>query len=279
VIQSGNHPVQKKLYQIIFESDTRAGWLFDVALIFAIILSVILVCLESVKWISADFFQILHFAEWTITVLFTLEYILRLICVAQKKYYAFSFFGIVDLLSLLPTYLNYFFVGTHYLVVVRVLRLLRIFRILKLTRYVGEANVLLNALKASLPKITVFLFTVSISVIVVGSLMHLIEGPENGFDNIPRSIYWAIVTITTVGFGDITPQTPLGQVCASVLMILGYGIIAVPTGIVTVELTAARFGTKNATTCDACGHGNHQPDALFCRVCGKGMLMRNLRGD
>ena len=227
---------RQRLYIIIFESDTPAGRAFDLALIFFILLSVVLVMLDSIPGIHSDIGVWLLAGEWLITILFTLEYLLRLLVARQPGRYAGSFYGVVDLLSILPTYLGIFFPGMHFLTTVRILRILRIFRILKLVPFLGEGNNLWLALKRSRHKIIVFLTTVLTVVIIVGSLMYLIEGAESGFTSIPQSIYWAIVTMTTVGYGDIAPTTPLGQIVASLLMIVGYGIIAVPTGIVTSEM-------------------------------------------
>lgn len=250
---------QQRAYRIVFESDTVAGWAFDLGLLALIVLSVLVVSLETVQAYARQFGPWFHILEWTITVAFTLEYGLRLIIVNQPRKYAFSFFGVVDFLSIVPAYLSLVVSGSQYLSVVRALRLLRVFRILKLTNFVEEGSVLARALLASRHKIAVFLFTVVNAVIVIGALMYLVEGPEHGFTSIPVSIYWAIVTLTTVGYGDIAPQTQLGQVIACVVMILGYGIIAVPTGIVTVELSQYGREEKAAQArlqgrcCQACG--------------------------
>lgn len=247
-----NTTLRQRLFTIIFESDTRAGRAFDLALIFFILLSVVLVMLDSVPGIHDQFGSWLLVGEWLITTLFTLEYLLRLMVARRPGRYAGSFYGIVDLLSILPTYLGIFFPGMHFLTTVRILRVLRLFRILKMVQFMGEGNNLWQALKRSRHKITVFLTTVMTVVVVVGSLMYLIEGSDGGFTSIPKSIYWAIVTMTTVGYGDIAPRTPLGQIVASLLMIVGYGIIAVPTGIVTSEMMRP---TKPATgdVCPCCG--------------------------
>lgn len=229
-------PLRERIYKIIFEAETPAGRGFDLALIFFILLSVVLVMLDSIPGIHDVIGVWLLAGEWLITVLFTVEYLLRLSVARRPGRYAGSFYGVVDLLSILPTYLGIFFPGMHFLTTVRILRILRIFRILKLVQFLGEGNNLWLALKRSRHKIIVFLTTVMTVVIVVGSLMYLIEGAESGFTSIPQSIYWAIVTMTTVGYGDIAPTTPLGQIVASLLMIVGYGIIAVPTGIVTSEM-------------------------------------------
>ena len=230
---------RRETYRVIFGHDTRAGRAFDVALILAIIASVLAIMLESVASIRAVHGPLLHSLEWGFTVAFTVEYAFRLWCVDRPARYARSFLGMVDLLAILPTYLTVLLPGGQVLTVVRILRVLRVFRILKLAQYTGEARVLSRALRAARYKITVFVFTVLTIVVIVGSLMYLIEGPVHGFTSIPAGVYWAVVTLTTVGFGDITPQTPWGQALATVVMIMGYGIIAVPTGIVTVEMSQA----------------------------------------
>lgn len=233
------HELKKKLFIIIFGSDTPAGRAFDVGLLITILLSMLAVSLESVQFIKEEYGTAIRVFEWIITILFTIEYILRIYCTPRRMRYVLSFYGIVDLLSILPTYLSIFIGGSHYVTVVRGLRLLRVFRVLKLTHFLGEAYVLREALKRSMVKITVFLGTVLVLVFIIGAIMYLVEGPGNGFTSIPISIYWAIVTLTTVGYGDITPQTVIGQIISSLVMILGYGIIAVPTGIVSVELSKA----------------------------------------
>ncbi|MCH8961110.1 MAG: ion transporter, partial [Bacteroidetes bacterium] len=230
------------LYIIIFESDTPPGKAFDVALILTIFASVAAVMLESVSAIGSRYGAILYASEWVFTILFTIEYILRLICVGRPLRYARSFFGIVDLLAVIPTYFSVLFPGAQFLLVIRLLRILRVFRVLKLVQYLSAADILMEALRASRRKIVVFLVALLTLVVILGSLMYLIEGAENGFTSIPRSIYWAIVTLTTVGYGDISPQTGLGQALAAVVMIMGYGIIAVPTGIVTAEMTRIGLG-------------------------------------
>jgi voltage-gated potassium channel len=256
------------LYDIIFLHDTPAGKAFDVALIAAILISVIIVMLDSVRSVAEDFGGTLRMAEWFFTILFSIEYLVRLIAVRKSWDYASSFFGVVDLLAVIPTYLSLLLPGGQYLIVIRILRVLRVFRVLKLAQYVGEARTLGAAIKASRYKITVFLFTVLTVVMVVGSLMFLIEGTESGFDSIPRSVYWAIVTLTTVGYGNIAPATAVGQTLAALLMIMGYGIIAVPTGIVTVELAHRARMSDGESGCSFCGALEHQADALFCRRCG-----------
>lgn len=258
---------QHRLHEIIFEADTRTGKWFDILLIVSILMSVLVVMLDSMAGIRVVYGDWLMAAEWSFTLLFTTEYLLRLFCVQKPLKYVTSAFGIVDLLAILPTYISFFLPGSQYLVVIRVLRVLRIFRVLKLVQYLGEASVLSRALKASRRKIVVFLITVMTLVVIFGSFMYLIEGGENGFTSIPKSIYWAIVTMTTVGYGDIAPQTGVGQALAAMIMILGYGIIAVPTGIVTSEM--GRFIHKPVTTqsCPQCLAEGHDRDALFCKHC------------
>ena len=257
-----------RLHEIIFEADTPGGRLFDTALIVSIVISVILVMLDSVAAIRASWGDALYAAEWMFTLLFTVEYVLRLYCVGRPMKYATSFFGLVDLLAILPTYFSILLPGSQYLLVIRILRVLRIFRVFKLVQYLGEARLLIQALRASRRKITVFLFTVLTIVCIFGSLMYLIEDASSGFTSIPRSIYWAIVTLTTVGYGDISPQTNIGQLIASVIMIIGYSILAVPTGIVTVEMSQAF--KKNITTqaCPDCSLEGHDRDASHCKFCG-----------
>ncbi len=257
-----------KLHEIIFEAETPAGRAFDVCLLVAIVLSVAAVSLESVAEVRAVYGTELRVLEWFFTILFTLEYLLRLASVGKPWRYARSFFGVVDLLAIVPTYLSLLVAGTQSLLVIRALRLLRIFRILKLAHFVGEARVLHAAVRASTRKIVVFLGTVLTLVLIVGALMYLIEGAGNGFTSIPQSVYWAIVTMTTVGYGDIAPQSILGKILASAVMILGYGIIAVPTGIVTVELAGALKHSTRTVACTECGAEGHATDAIFCKFCG-----------
>lgn len=259
---------RNRLHQVIFEADTPAGKFFDIALTLCILISVLLVILESVAPLRLRFGEQMLAAEWCFTVLFTVEYGLRLIAVRRPLYYAFSFFGLVDLLAIVPTYLSVLLPGAQSLLVIRVFRLLRVFRIFKLAEYLGEARVLRTALRASLPKVIVFLVAVSATVVSMGTLMYLVEGEANGYTSIPVSIYWAIVTMTTVGFGDITPKTPLGQALASLLMIAGYGIIAVPTGIVTTELARAALLPPTTQACPNCSRQGHDADAKFCKYCG-----------
>ena len=264
-------PVRRRIRIIIFGTDTPAGKAFDVGLWLAIGASVVVVMLDSVEDFERDFGRILFGAEWFFTILFSFEYILRLATVRQPLRYALSFFGIVDLLSVVPTYLSFFFPGTHYLLIVRSLRLLRIFRVLKLSRFVDESQVLMTALRMSLPKISVFLLSILTIVCIMGALMYVVEGRESGFSSIPRGMYWAIVTLTTVGYGDIAPKTALGQVLASMLMIMGYGIIAVPTGIVSVELANAARTPVTGISCGSCGSDGHDLDAVHCKFCGESL--------
>lgn len=259
---------RKRLYTIIFEADTRAGKWFDVMLILSIVLSVIAVMADSVRNINSAHGPFLYAVEWFFTLLFTVEYILRLTCVKEPHRYATSFFGVVDLLAVLPTYVSILIPGSQYLIVIRILRVLRIFRVLKLVQYIREANLLLRALRASSRKIIVFLFAVLTLVVIFGSLMYLIEGERNGFTSIPQSIYWAIVTLTTVGYGDISPQTGIGQTIAALIMITGYSIIAVPTGIFTVEITRAAKGSTISRLCPSCRTRDHDTDAAYCKHCG-----------
>ena len=258
---------RQNVHEIVFESETRAGRAFDVTVIILILLSVAAVVLESVPGVRDVLGPELLIAEWFFTILFTFEYILRLLSVKRPIRYALSFYGLVDLLAVLPTYLSLFIPGTQYFLTIRILRLMRIFRILKLAEYTSESRVLSAALKGSRRKIFVFLVAVLTIVTVVGSLMYVVEGEENGFTDIPTSIYWAIVTLTTVGYGDLSPKTPLGKFLASIVMILGYGIIAVPTGIVTAEL--ARAGKPASTqVCPECHAEPHDIDAIHCKYCG-----------
>lgn len=256
-----------KFYEIIFESDTPAGKAFDVGLLICIVLSVTVVLVESVPGIKIKWGEELYLAEWVFTIIFTVEYLARLWIVLNKRKFIFSFFGIVDLLSILPSYLGLFFPGTQSLLVIRSLRLLRIFRIFKLDRFIGEGQNLTRALKASQHKIIIFITTVMTSVIIFGTMIYLIEGPEHGFTSIPTSIYWAIVTMTTVGYGDIAPQTTLGQTLASIIMIMGYGILAVPTGIVSAEMVQLKSRTSNQR-CPQCLKEGHDADAAWCKYCG-----------
>jgi len=259
---------RSRFHEVIFEADTREGKAFDLFLLVCIVLSVSAVLLESVTEIRQQYGTLLRVIEWFFTVLFTIEYVLRIASVGRPLRYIFSFFGLVDLLAIAPTYLSLVVAGTQSLSVIRALRLLRMFRVLKLAHFVGEAQLLKAALRASARKIIVFLGTVLTLVLFVGALMYLVEGGRNGFTSIPQSIYWAIVTMTTVGYGDIAPQTLLGKFLASAVMIIGYGIIAVPTGIVTVQLAQARRGEVSTQACPECSAEGHDPDAAFCKYCG-----------
>ncbi len=262
-------PWRGRLHEIIFEADTPAGKAFDVTLLVAILLSVLAVCLESVEKIELQYGRTLRIAEWVFTIAFTVEYVLRLICVGRPRRYAVSFFGIVDLLAILPTYLSLVVAGSQSpLLVIRAIRLFRVFRVFKLAQFLGEARVLSSALRASRRKIIVFLGSVLTLVLILGTMMYLIEGERNDrFSSIPEGIYWAIVTMTTVGYGDVTPVTVVGKIVASMIMIMGYAIIAVPTGILTVELTRAQK-TVSTQACPECSAEGHDPDARHCKFCG-----------
>ncbi len=266
----GFSPLRKRLHEIIFEAETPEGRFFDITLLFMIVLSVVVLMLETVPSLQAGWHKEFKILDWTFTVFFTVEYLLRLYCVYSPKKYMVSFFGLIDLASILPSYLSIFFPGTQSLMIVRGLRLLRVFRIFKLENFLDQGNVIVNALRQSRTKISVFLFFVLLLVNIFGSVMYLIEHEVNpGFNSIPRSIYWSIVTITTVGYGDISPITPLGQVIASFIMILGYAIIAVPTGIVTsAVMNAEKTSGISSESCINCGRDGHDVDATFCKHCG-----------
>lgn len=257
------------LHEIIYEADTKQGKIFDLILIIIIIISIVLVMLESVESINLKYHNLLNISEWVITILFTIEYFARIVCIKKPSTYVFSFYGIVDLLATIPKYVSIFFIGSHALIALRALRLLRVFRILKLTRYLGASKNLITALKASRIKIFVFLFSVIVLTIILGTVMYIVEGPVNGFTSIPKSMYWAIVTLTTVGYGDIAPHTPFGQFIASIVMILGYGIIAVPTGIVTSEMAKGEHSNSNTQHCSNCSADTHLDNAKFCQKCGE----------
>jgi len=262
-------PWRESLNTVIFGSETPMGKAFDVVLSISIVLSVIVIMLDSVEAIQNRYAQALYIIEWLFTLLFTLEYGLRLISVRRPWLYFRSFFGLVDLISILPSYLILLFPGTQAMLAIRILRLLRVFRILKLSAYMDEAEVMMAALHKSSRKIMVFLYAVFMLVIVFGSLVYVVESREAGFTSIPRSVYWAIVTLTTVGYGDISPQTPLGQLLASAIMIMGYGIIAVPTGIYSAELIRTyTAGKVRNDACPACGQTGHDFDADYCKHCG-----------
>lgn len=280
------HTWKSKLHEVIYEADTPNGKWFDVLLLAFIIISIILVMLESVVSIDKEYHQILYIGEWIVTILFSIEYVLRVISVRKPLKYIFSFFGVIDFLSTIPMYLTFLFGGAQALVTLRALRLLRVFRILKLARYLGASNQLKDSIIASRVKILVFLFAVMVSSVVFGTIMYLVEGEANGFTNIPKSVYWCIVTLTTVGFGDIAPQTPLGQFITTIIMILGYGIIAVPTGIVSAEYAKSSLNKEenkdnklihpddlievhtNSQCCINCLTEKHQDGAEYCHKCG-----------
>lgn len=261
--------LQKKLHEIIYESETPAGKAFNVALLVMILFSVFVVMIDSVPAYHNRYGDAFYIIEWIVTIVFTIEYLLRIFAIERPFKYIFSFLGIIDLLAILPTYLSLMFVGAQTLIIVRALRLLRIFRIFKLNHYLSEMRFLSAALINSLRKISIFLMFVLTIVVIMGSIMYLVEDPENGFTSIPECIYWAIVTITTVGYGDISPVTPLGKAIASLIMLMGYGIIAVPTGIVTTEMAlAARNRKENHQVCPSCGKEGHEEDAVYCKRCG-----------
>ncbi len=267
---NGSQAARERLREIIFGTESAAGRAFDVILLLLILASVLAVMLESVETFAVRFGTEIRVLDWIFTILFLAEYMVRLWVARHRIRYVVSFFGIVDLLSILPSFIGIFVTGAHSLLVIRVLRLLRVFRVLKVMRMLGEANQLLNALKSSAAKITVFMGAVLTIVVVMGAMMHLIEGEVNGFSSIPRGMYWAIVTMTTVGYGDIAPKTVPGQAVAAVLMLLGYGILAVPTGIVSAEFVQAIKGgsSEQLITCQECAAAGHRDDANFCRVCG-----------
>jgi len=267
--------LRRNLYQIIYQSHTPAGKYFDIALIILIFCSVLTVILDSVVDISQQYGEQLAVAEWGFTILFTVEYSLRIFCIHRPIRYVISFYGLIDLLAIIPSYISIFIPGSHYLQVIRILRVLRIFRVLKLVRFINQSNLLINALMASRLKITIFLFTISTLLVIFGSAMYLIEGPEHGFANIPVSIYWAVVTLTTVGFGDITPQTDLGRAIAAVVMISGYAIIAVPTGIFTAQLSQEMKRQNTGVderVCSKCRKTGHETEANYCRICGTDLV-------
>ncbi|GEM77260.1 ion transporter [Vibrio sagamiensis] len=260
--------LRHRLYVIIFGTHTRAGRIFDIGLIIAIFASLVVLTLESLPSIMADWSTQLRYTEYTFTALFTIEYFLRLYCSPKPKAYATSFYGVVDLLAILPTYIALFFPGASFMGVVRLLRVMRIFRILKLVRYLQDSNILLRSLLMARRKILIFFSTVGILVTILGAIIFVIEGPHNGFTSIPKSIYWAIVTITTVGYGDMVPQTDLGKAIASLTMLLGYSILAVPTGIITAELSNEMNAHKTLVKCPNCNRAGHESDAMYCKHCG-----------
>ena len=266
-------PFKEKVHEIIFEADTTAGRRFDIILLVLILASVIVVTLETVGSLTADYGILFLWLEWIFTIFFTIEYILRIYSVRNPSKYIFSFYGIIDLLAILPLYLSFFFVASKHLIIIRVMRLLRVFRIFKLGSFLQHGNVIVNSLKASRAKITVFMYFVLLAVIVFGAVMYMVEGGINSdFDSIPRSIYWAIVTLTTVGYGDISPITPFGQFIAAFIMILGYAVIAVPTGIISAEMvnsTKEEHFEISTQACRYCGHDGHDYDAVHCKFCGE----------
>jgi voltage-gated potassium channel len=262
------HPWRKTLHEVIFEADTPAGKWFDVILIFSILCSVAVVMLESIASVRHAHGELLRGLEWIFTVLFSIEYLLRIVCVGKPVRYMKSFFGLADLAAILPTYLSQVVPGSQFMIVIRLLRVLRIFRVLKLVQYLAEASILIQALRASRRKITVFLFTVLTLVVILGSLIYIIEDESAGFTSIPRSIYWAIVTLTTVGYGDISPQTASGQALAALIMILGFSIIAVPTGIMSLEIARAADRPISTQACPECSAEGHDTDATHCKYCG-----------
>lgn len=267
-VGGGPRPWQQRLHDVIFEADTRLGKLFDVVLLVVIGLSILAVMLDSVESISAKHHDALLTAEWIFTILFTIEYLLRLLCVRRKLGYALSFFGIIDVIAILPTWLTLIAPGWHGAVVIRALRLLRVFRIFKLAQFLSEASALRAALHASRAKITVFLTAVLIVICIVGSAMHVIEGPESGFTSIPQGIYWAVVTVTTVGYGDISPETPWGKAVAALVMIIGYSLLIIPGGIISAEWVTQRDRQISTQVCPDCSREGHAPNARFCRFCG-----------
>ena len=263
-------PLRRRMHEVIFEADTPLGKAFDIALLVVIVASIVIVMLDSVAEIHERYEQPLLIAEWTITVLFTIEYIARLTCVAKPLRYATSFYGLVDFLAVIPTYLSLFFAGSHSLIVIRALRLVRVFRVFKLTHYSSEALALMRALHETRQRITVFLVVVLALILIIGSTMYLVEGgqPNSEFTSIPRSVYWAVVTMTTVGYGDIAPKTILGQTLAAGVMILGYAIIIVPIGVFSAEIVAVRRRETSTQACPSCSAEGHDADAKFCKYCG-----------
>ena len=260
--------LKSKLFRIIFHTDTLAGKIFDIFLLFAIIISVVVIMLETIPSVKQQYGEILFYAEWIITIIFTIEYVLRIIISHKTVKYITSFWGIIDLLSVIPTYIAIFITGTHFIAIIRVLRLLRVFRVLNLSMYMSAGTAITTALKKSKTKIGVFLYAIIVIVVLIGTLMYYVEGVENGFSSIPRSIYWAIVTLTTVGYGDISPQTNLGQFISSMIMILGYAIIAVPTGIVSAEMVMTKNTEKDNIICENCNYKYNTSEAIYCSKCG-----------
>ncbi|UJF23326.1 ion transporter [Shewanella sp. OMA3-2] len=261
-------PLKQRLRTIIFGTDTAEGKAFDIALLLSIVASILLISLDTIDSLHADYGELILIGEWIFTIIFTLEYALRLYCSQNRLHYARSFFGIVDLLSILPSYLALVFPGANFALAIRVLRLFRVFRVLKLLRFLADGNLLLKAMLQSSRKVFIFFFSVSLIILVLSVVMYVVEGPNNGFSSIPKSMYWTIVTITTVGYGDITPQTPLGQAIAALTMLIGYSIIAIPTGILTAEISQEMVKIRDLRKCSNCGKKGHDNDAQFCNHCG-----------
>ena len=268
---------REKTYRVIFGTDTAAGQRFDIALIYFILLSVLAVVLSSIGSLQAQYGAWLFKIEWAFTLLFSMEYLLRIYSSPKPLRYIFSFYGLVDLLSIIPTYVALLFPGANYWLVVRLLRVLRIFRVFKLVRYLSEANLLLRSMYAARRKVLVFFTVVLVLCVIFGSLMFLVEGPDNGFSSIPRSIYWTIVTITTVGYGDITPQTVIGQIIATMAMLTGYSIIAIPTGIFTAEIAREMIAESNNRQCNVCNRIGHHAEAEYCFQCGVTLPVRMIK--
>lgn len=268
--------LREKIYRVIFGTDTAAGQYFDIALIYMILLSVLAIILDSIEAVNSQYGLWLFRLEWFFTLLFSVEYVARIYSSPKPLRYIFSFYGLVDLVSILPTYLALIFPGANYWLVIRLLRVLRVFRVLKLVRYLSEANILLRSMYGSRRKVLVFFTVVLVLSVIFGSLMFFVEGPEHGFTSIPRSIYWTIVTITTVGYGDITPQTPLGQVIATMAMLTGYSIIAIPTGIFTAEIAREMNAVSNSRRCNICERTRHHPEAEYCYHCGVTLPDQNI---
>ncbi|PKH30075.1 ion transporter [Shewanella sp. ALD9] len=266
--EKSDSPLKKQLRSVIFGTETPAGKRFDIALMVCIVLSVILIFIDTTEYVNSLYGDYISIAEWTFTVLFTVEYILRLYCSLNRLHYARSFFGVVDLVSILPSYLGLIFPGANVALALRVLRLFRVFRVLKLLRYLSDGQILLKAMVQSGRKVFMFFFSVSLIIMVLSVVMYVVEGPNNGFTSIPKSMYWTVVTITTVGYGDITPQTPLGQGIAALTMLIGYSIIAIPTGILTAEISHEMVRTRDLRKCSNCGKKGHDKDAEYCNHCG-----------
>ncbi|WP_351016340.1 ion transporter [Shewanella sp. AC91-MNA-CIBAN-0169] len=266
--EKSDSPLKKQLRSVIFGTETPAGKRFDIALMVCIVLSVILIFIDTTEYVNSLYGDYISIAEWTFTVLFTVEYILRLYCSLNRLHYARSFFGVVDLVSILPSFLGLIFPGANVALALRVLRLFRVFRVLKLLRYLSDGQILLKAMVQSGRKVFMFFFSVSLIIMVLSVVMYVVEGPNNGFTSIPKSMYWTVVTITTVGYGDITPQTPLGQGIAALTMLIGYSIIAIPTGILTAEISHEMVRTRDLRKCSNCGKKGHDKDAEYCNHCG-----------